>query len=46
MRLYWLYCPTLQSDVIIFGGQVGVYCNGGANLIEGVHTWYARHTTV
>lgn len=27
------------SDVIIFGGQVGVYCNGGANLIEGVHTW-------
>jgi|EP01047_Picozoa_sp_COSAG01_P030965 hypothetical protein len=27
------------SDVIIFGGQIGVYCNGGANLIEGVHTW-------
>jgi hypothetical protein len=27
------------SDVIIFGGQIGVYVNGGANLIEGVHTW-------
>lgn len=24
------------SDVIIFGGQVGLYCNGGANLIEGM----------
>ena len=27
------------SDVIIFGGQTGVYCDHGANLIEGVHTW-------
>ena len=27
------------SDVIIFGGQVGVHVTGGANLIEGVHTW-------
>ena len=29
----------ILSDIIIFGGQTGVICNGGANLIEGVHTW-------
>eukprot|EP01048_Picozoa_sp_COSAG05_P014322 COSAG05_NODE_1610_length_4408_cov_4.339290_3_plen_320_part_00 len=33
----------IVSDVIIFGGQIGVYCNGGANLLEGVHTWYDGH---
>jgi hypothetical protein len=27
------------SDVIVFGGQVGVRNQGGANLLEGIHTW-------
>jgi hypothetical protein len=30
----------------VFGGQVGVYCNGGANLIEGVHTWCGRYVNL
>jgi hypothetical protein len=29
----------ILSDIILFGGQTGVYVHGGANLIEGVHTW-------
>lgn len=29
----------IVSDVIVFGGQTGVLVTGGANLIEGVHTW-------
>jgi hypothetical protein len=27
------------SDVVVFAGQTGVHVTGGANLIEGVHTW-------
>jgi hypothetical protein len=27
------------SDVVIFGGQTGVYTANGANLLEGIHTW-------
>ena len=29
----------IVSDVIVFGGQTGVLVAGGANLVEGVHTW-------
>lgn len=29
----------IVSDVIVFGGQIAVHVIGGANLIEGVHTW-------
>lgn len=27
------------SDVVIFGGQTGVYTANGANLLTGIHTW-------
>lgn len=29
----------ILSDIIVFGAQLGVFVGGGANLIEGVHTW-------
>ena len=32
------------SDVVVFAGQTGVRTTGGANLIEGVHTWNSGTT--